>query len=123
MSHEEVERASNELDLLRNRTLHENTQEALQRERELRNVQTELERYRMMVEERDLSEMRERALLDESRSRTETLETELKLAQVSLERVEESGKREKERADNLQSVLADFQAGTWSRIPVLLIHC
>ncbi|KAL0569020.1 hypothetical protein V5O48_012955 [Marasmius crinis-equi] len=110
VSHEEVERASNELDLLRNRTLHENTQEALLRDRELRNVQTELERYRMMVEERELNEMKEKALLEESRSKVETLETDLKLAQVSLERAEESSKREKERGDNLQSVLADFQA-------------
>ncbi|KAJ8082930.1 hypothetical protein PM082_008788 [Marasmius tenuissimus] len=110
VSHEEAERTSNEMDLLRNRALHENTQETLQRERELRNAQTELERYRMMVEERELNEMREKAMLDESRSRVETLETDLKLAQVSLERAEESSKREKERADNLQSVLADFQA-------------
>ncbi|KAF9269616.1 hypothetical protein L218DRAFT_993643 [Marasmius fiardii PR-910] len=110
VSNEEVERASNELDLLRNRTLHENTQEALMRDRELRNAQTELERYRMTLEERDLNEMKEKAMLDEARSNIETLETDLKLAKAALERVENSNKLEKERADNLQSVLADFQA-------------
>ncbi|KAG7095430.1 hypothetical protein E1B28_006179 [Marasmius oreades] len=108
-SNEEVDRASNELDLLRNRTLHENTQEALLRDRELRNAQTELERYRMILEERDLNEMKEKAMLDEARGNIETLETEVKLAKAAIERLETSNKLEKERANNLQSVLADFQ--------------
>ncbi|KAI3605253.1 guanylate kinase [Moniliophthora roreri] len=109
-SHEETERVSNELDSMRNRALHENAQEALIRDRELRNAQAELERCRIKLEEQDLNEMREKALLEEARSNVETLETDLKLAQAALERAEAERKAEKERADNLQSVLADFQA-------------
>lgn len=58
-SNEEAQRASNELDNMRNRALQENAQESLLRERELRETQTELERCRMERDEWERTALQE----------------------------------------------------------------
>ncbi|KAF5369005.1 hypothetical protein D9758_002861 [Tetrapyrgos nigripes] len=109
LSHEEAERSANELDTLRNRALQENAQETLMRERELREAQTELERCRMERDEWERMALQEKALLDDARSSLETMKRDLELEKESKERLAEERDNEKERADNLQSVLQDFQ--------------
>ncbi|KAJ7598831.1 hypothetical protein C8J56DRAFT_769797 [Mycena floridula] len=109
-SHEDNERASGELDSLRTRAFQENAQESLMRERELRETQTELERCRMERDEWERLAMEEKAMSDESKSSLEVLTRDLELEREAREREAVLLDAEKERADNLQSVLQDFQA-------------
>ena len=51
VSNEEADRASRELEAMRSRALQENAQEAFLRERELRELQSELEQCRMERDE------------------------------------------------------------------------
>ncbi|KAG5641132.1 hypothetical protein DXG03_005946 [Asterophora parasitica] len=109
-SHEEADRAANELDSMRSRTLEENAQESLLRERELRETHTELERCRMEREEWERTALQERALVDDLRSSVETFKHELEMEQEARERELLELKSEREKSSNLQSVLQDFQA-------------
>ncbi|RDB28051.1 hypothetical protein Hypma_002229 [Hypsizygus marmoreus] len=108
-SHEEAERASNELDHMRSRALEENAQETLMRERELRETQTELERCRMEREEWERTALQERALVDDLRSAIETYKRELELEREAREADFLEMEAEREKSGNLQSVLQDFQ--------------
>jgi hypothetical protein len=107
VSHEEMERASSELDAMRTRTL----QESLQREKELRETQLELERRRMEREDWERSAEQEKAISEETRSTVESLRRELDLEVEARAREAVELEKEKERSENLQSVLQDFQAG------------
>lgn len=110
-SHEEAERASNELDTMRSRALQENAQESFLRERELRETQTELERCKMERDEWEQIALQERAIVDDLKSTVETFKRDLELEQEARERETLELEAERERAHNLQSVLQDFQAG------------
>lgn len=107
VSHEEVERASSELDAMRTRTL----QEGLQREKELRETQVDLERCRMERDDWNRSAEQEKAISEEARSTVESLRRELEMEGQARAREVVELERERERAENLQSVLQDFQAG------------
>lgn len=107
VSHEEVERASGELDAMRTRTL----QESLQREKELRETQLDLERSRMERDDWKRSAEQEKALSEEARSTVESLRRELEMESEGRAREAVELDLERERAENLQSVLQDFQAG------------
>ena len=107
VSHEEVERASSELDAMRTRTL----QESLQREKELRETQLDLERCRMERDDWKRSAEQEKALSEEARSTVESLRRELEMEGEGRAREAVELDLERERAENLQSVLQDFQAG------------
>lgn len=110
-SNDEAERATRELEALRTRSLHENAQESMLRERELRETQSELEKCRIERDEWERALMQERVLLNETRVSVDVLTRDLEMEQqVRLRDVEELG-MERERASNLQSVLEDFQAG------------
>lgn len=111
VSHEEAERASRELDSIRSRALEENAQESFLRERELREVQTELERCKMEREEWERTALQERAFVDDLKSTVEAFKRELELERESHEREQLELEAEREKASNLQSVLQDFQAG------------
>jgi hypothetical protein len=111
-SHNETERASNELDNLRSRSLQESTQESLVRERELREAQMELERCRMERDEWERVAMQERAVVDDLKSNFEGLKTDLELEREARNRETLELQSEKEKSHNLESVLQDFQAGT-----------
>lgn len=110
-SHEEAERASSKLDAMRTRVLQENAQESIQREKELRETQMELERCRMERDEWERSALQEQAISEDARSTVEALRRELELEAAARARDTAELEREREKADNLQSVLQDFQAG------------
>jgi hypothetical protein len=114
-SHNEAERSSKELDALRTRTLQESSHESLMRERELRETQLELERCRMERDEWERSAMHEKALSEDARTIADELRRDLELEREAKERDAGSLAAEQEKAENLQSVLQDFQAGECSR--------
>ncbi|KDR79992.1 hypothetical protein GALMADRAFT_242182 [Galerina marginata CBS 339.88] len=109
-SHEEAERASSKLDAMRTRTLQENAQETVQRERELRETQMELERCRMERDEWERSALQEQVVSEDVRSTAEALRRDLEVEKVTRARDAAELEKEREKAENLQSVLQDFQA-------------
>ncbi|KAH9478418.1 GRIP domain-containing protein [Psilocybe cubensis] len=110
VSHEEVERASSKLDAMRTRVLQENAQESIQREKELRDTQLELEQCRMERDEWERSALQAQAISEDARSTVEALRRELELETAARARDMAELEREREKADNLQSVLQDFQS-------------
>ena len=110
-SNDEAERATRELEALRTRALHENAQESMLRERELRETQSELERCRIERDEWERALMQERVVLNEARVSIDALSRDLEIEQETRRRDVEALETERERATNLQSVLEDFQAG------------
>ncbi|KAF9002798.1 hypothetical protein BDZ89DRAFT_1095865 [Hymenopellis radicata] len=109
-SNEETARVSNQLDTLRNRAFQENAQESLMRERELRETQLELERCRIERDDWERVAMQEKTMSDESRSLVETLKRDIELEREVREREAAELEVEREKSENLQSVLQDFQA-------------
>ncbi|KAF8879649.1 hypothetical protein CPB84DRAFT_1793144 [Gymnopilus junonius] len=109
-SHEEAERASSKLDAMRTRVLQENAQENIQRERELRETQMELERCRMERDEWERSALQEQVASEEARSAAEALRRELEMEKAVRSRDLAELEKEKEKTFNLQSVLQDFQS-------------
>lgn len=114
-SNEEAEKASRELEAMRSRALQETAQETLLRERELREMQTELERCRMEKDEWEHAALHERAFADEARATIETLQRDLEIEREAREREAVELEAEREKANNLQSVLEDFQSGKMLR--------
>jgi hypothetical protein len=110
-SNDEAERASAELHNMRNRAFQENAQETLLRERELCEMQTELERCRMERNEWERVALQEKVVADEAKSVGETLVRDLELEREARDREAGELESEREKSDNLQSVLQDFQAG------------
>ena len=102
-----MERASSELDAMRTRTL----QESLQREKELHETQLDLERCRMERNDWERSAEQEKAISEEARSTVEILRRELDLEGEARAREAVELNLEREKSENLQSVLQDFQAG------------
>lgn len=115
-SNHEAERASYELDIMRSRTMQENAQESLMRDRELREAQTELERCRMEREEWERIALQERAIVDDRTSTLEALRRDLDLEREARAREAAELDSEREKSGNLQSVLQDFQAGAKLRL-------
>ncbi|KAF7344534.1 Guanylate kinase [Mycena sanguinolenta] len=106
----EAERASSELDSMRSRAFEESAQENLVRERELRETQTELERCRMEKDEWERMALQDKVLADEARSNAEMYRRDLELEREARERDAAELESEREKSENLQSVLQDFQA-------------
>ncbi|KIY64656.1 hypothetical protein CYLTODRAFT_358100 [Cylindrobasidium torrendii FP15055 ss-10] len=106
---DETARVSIELDTLRSRALQDNAQESLMRERELRETQVELERCRMERDEWERVATQEKAFSDDSRMSLETLRQDLEMEREARMRDATELEAEREKADNLQSVLQDFQ--------------
>ncbi|KAF7318907.1 Guanylate kinase [Mycena chlorophos] len=106
----EAERAATELSSIRSRAFEENAQEALVRERELRETQTELERCRMEKEEWERAAAQDKVMADEARSTADMFRRDLELERAAREREAGELEAERERCSNLQSVLQDFQA-------------
>lgn len=99
---------------MRNHALQENAQETFLRERELRETQTDLERCRMERDEWERTALRERMAVDEAKSSLEALKRDLELEQEARGREAAELDTEKEKSNNLQSVLQDFQAGMYN---------
>lgn len=119
-AHEEADRSSIELDTMRSRAFQENAQETLLRERELRETQTELERCRMERDEWERSALQDKAVAEEARSNLEMYKRDLELESEVRAREAAELEAEREKTENLQSVLQDFQAGWWS-VPLVIL--
>lgn len=117
-SNDEAERASRELEAMRSRALQENAQEVYLRERELRELQGELEQIRIERDEWESKALQEHVLADDARSNFENARRDLEIEREAREREAAVIVVEKEKVSNLQSVLEDFQAGAL----ILLLH-
>ncbi|KAF9233431.1 hypothetical protein BU15DRAFT_53920 [Melanogaster broomeanus] len=104
-SHAEFERTARELDLLRNRDLHESAAS----EREMRDTLGELERCRMERDEWERVAMQEKVAVEEARSTSDALRREFDMEREARENDKVELEAAKETAANLQSVLEDFQ--------------
>jgi hypothetical protein len=106
-SNAESERASRELDAMRQ----EASGESLQREQALREARAELERARTARDDWEAEAMAQRVRVDEARSTLEATYRELAGAKEAGERDAAARDAEAQRANNLQAVLEDFQSG------------
>lgn len=120
-SNDEAERVTRELEALRTRALHDNAQESMLRERELRETQSELERCRMERDEWERALMQERVVLNEASVSIDGLSRDLEIEQEARRRDVGALEVERERANNLQSVLEDFQAGGLFSLQAILL--
>ncbi|KAJ7185557.1 hypothetical protein C8R46DRAFT_982226 [Mycena filopes] len=84
--------------------------DATNRERELRETQTELERCRMEKEEWERMALQDKVVADEARSNAEMYRRDFELEREARERDAAELDSEREKSENLQSVLQDFQA-------------
>jgi len=96
---------------MRNQLLHESAHEGLQRERELRETQIELERCRMERDEWERSALQEQTISEELRSTVDELRREFQLLDAEKGKSALELEHEREKTTNLQSVLQDFQTG------------
>lgn len=96
---------------MRSRALQENAQEAYQREREIRELQAELEQCRIDRDEWENKAMQAQVVTDEARLTVDTLRRDLEIEREAREREGAELHVEREKCNNLQSVLEDFQAG------------
>lgn len=86
-------------------------QETLHHEREVRDLQNQLEQTRLDRDEWKRSWEKERALSEELRTDVEEFRREAEVLRGEEEGIVGELEREKEKARNLQAVLQDFQAG------------
>ena len=112
-SNEEAERASRELESMRTRAFQESAQEVYLRERELRETQTELEQCRIERDEWERKALQEHVIADEARTALENARRDVELEREARERDAAALQVEREKAENLQSVLEDFQTGEY----------
>lgn len=86
------------------------------RERELREIQLELEHCRTERDDWEREALEGRVAVDEAKSSLESLKRELDQEREARQKDKRELEQEKEKAQNLQSVLEDFQAGlsSWS---------
>jgi hypothetical protein len=111
VSHSEAEKSSRELESLRNRALQDSALEAATREREVLELQGELERCRVERDEWEHALLEERVVADEAKAALAGSRRELVLEKDARSREADELQRERERSANLQSVLEDFQSG------------
>ncbi|KAH9852319.1 hypothetical protein C2E23DRAFT_731178 [Lenzites betulinus] len=109
-SNEEAERASKELETMRSRALQDSAQESYLRERELRELQAELEQCRIERDEWEQKALQEHITADEAQTTADSLRRDLEVEREARQRAEGGLDAEREKSNNLQSVLEDFQA-------------
>ncbi|KAI9509323.1 hypothetical protein F5148DRAFT_773951 [Russula earlei] len=105
-SNAEAERASRELDAMRQ----EASGESLQREQALREARAELERTRTARDDWEAEAMAQRVRAEEARLTLDATHRELAGIKEASERDVAARDAEAERANNLQAVLEDFQS-------------
>ncbi len=110
-SNTEAERASRELVTLRSRALEESSEEALTRERDVRELQLELEHCRTERDDWEREALEGRVAVDEAKASLASLKRELDQEREARLKDQRDLESEKEKSQNLQSVLEDFQAG------------
>lgn len=101
--------------------MEESTQEAVARDRELRELRDELERCRVERDEAERVLLEERVAADEARGCVNILHRELEVVHEENARLNSELERERENSINLQSVLEDFQAGAFRGQPIIII--
>lgn len=109
-SNSELESANTKYDTLRSR-IQISAQENLHHEREVRDLQNQLEQTRLERDEWKRSCERETAVVEEVRVECLEIRRELEMVRSEEESTVERLEKEREKARNLQSVLQDFQAG------------
>ncbi|KAF5357234.1 hypothetical protein D9756_006642 [Leucocoprinus leucothites] len=108
-SHSELESTTSKYDALRSR-MQVSAQESMHRERELRDLQNQLEQTRLDRDEWKRSCEKEKAVAEEVRVEYEEVRRTLEMLRGEEEGVVGELEREREKARNLQAVLQDFQA-------------
>lgn len=111
-SNEEAERSSRELETMRSRALHDSSQETFLRERELRELQAELEQCRIERDEWEQKALQEHVDADEARTTADLLRRDVEIEREGKRHAETYLEVEREKCVNLQSVLEDFQSCT-----------
>lgn len=111
VSNEEAERASKELEVMRTRALQESAQDVYMKERELHEVQSELEQCRMERDDWEQKALQEHVVADEARTALENLRREYEVEREAGERTFAELEAERQKSRNLQSVLEEFQEG------------
>ncbi len=119
-SNEEAERASRELETMRSRAFQENAQEAYLRERELREAQAELEQCRIERDEWEHKALQEHVVADEAKGALEEARRDLQIEIEARDQEAAALGVERDKVDNLQSVLEDFQAGAFDSMDAFL---
>ncbi|EMD35415.1 hypothetical protein CERSUDRAFT_157152 [Gelatoporia subvermispora B] len=109
VSNEEAERASKELEVMRTRALQESAQDVYMKERELHEVQSELEQCRMERDDWEQKALQEHVVADEARTALENLRREYEVEREAGERTFAELEAERQKSRNLQSVLEEFQ--------------
>lgn len=110
-SNEEAEWASKELEVMHSRALQDSVQESYLWEHELRELQAELEQCRIEHDKWEQKAMQEHISADEAWTTADILRRDPEAERESRQRAEGVFKMEREKSNNLQSVLEDFQAG------------
>lgn len=118
LSNAEAERSSRELEAMRSKVIDDSAHEAAAREREILELQGELERCRMRRDECEHGLLREKVVSDDARAELAGARREVEREREA--RLRDAGElaRERERSANLQAVLEDFQAGECRRAGV-----
>lgn len=106
----EVEETNAKYTNLRNR-MQDVAQETLAHEREVRDLQNQLEQCRLDRDEWKRSAEKEKALVAEIRAEAEEMRRDIDIVKGGEDAISEELGKEREKARNLQSVLQDFQAG------------
>lgn len=97
---------------MRNR-MQDIAQETLQHERDVRDLQNQLEQVRLDRDEWKRSAEKEKAVVEDLTTELDEVRRELDVVKGGEEVIHEELDKEREKARNLQAVLQDFQAG-WS---------
>lgn len=97
---------------MRSRVYEESSQESVIRERELRELQVDLERCRIERDEWEREALESRVSIDEAKTAAENYKRDLEIDREAREREHAELEAEREKTVNLQSVLEDFQNGT-----------
>ena len=107
---------------MRSRALHDSSQETFLRERELRELQAELEQCRIERDEWEQKALQEHVSADEARTTADTLRRDLEVEREAKQRAQTSLDIEREKCSNLQSVLEDFQSCALVCIPMCFLR-
>ena len=103
-SNEEAERASRELETLRSRALHDSSQETFLRERELRELQAELEQCRIERDEWEQKALQEHVSADEARTTSDSLRRDVEVEREAKRRGETNLEVERKKRVKVHSV-------------------
>ena len=101
-SNEEAERSSRELETMRSRALHDSSQETFLRERELRELQAELEQCRIERDEWEQKALQEHVDADEARTTADLLRRDVEIEREGKRHAETYLEVEREKCVNLQ---------------------